>query len=63
MRYTEEAVRMILSAANQARNLGHSYVGTQHLLTALTQEPGWAGQILELSGLSGTFAQDALRAL
>ena len=63
MRYTEEAARTILSAANQARNLGHSYVGSQHLLTALTQEPGWVGQILELSGLSGTFAQDALRAL
>ena len=63
MRYTEEAARMILSAVAQARNLGHSYVGSQHLLTALALEPGWPGQILELSGLSSGFAQDALHAL
>ena len=63
MRYTEEAARLILSAIAQARSLGHSYVGSQHLLTALAQEPGWPGQILEISGLSSTFARDALHAL
>ncbi len=63
MRYTEEAAGLILSAVTQARSLGHSYVGSQHLLAALTQEPGWPAQLLAHCGLSGTFVQDALRAL
>ncbi len=63
MRYTEEASSLMLAAAAQARQLGHSYVGSQHLLTALTVQPGWPGLVLELSGLTSTFAEDALRVL
>ena len=51
MRYTEEANRLILSAAQQARRLGHSYVGSQHLLVAMVNEPGWTGHLLQISGL------------
>ena len=60
MRYTEEATRLILSAAGYARALGHSYVGSQHLLLAMTAEPGWAGQLLQISGLDGSFARETL---
>ncbi len=63
MRYTEEAGGLILSAVTQARNLGHSYVGSQHLLAALAQTGGGPGQILALSGFSGSFALDALSVL
>ena len=60
MRYSEEATRLILSAAGYARALGHSYVGSQHLLLAMAVEPGWAGQLLQISGLDGSFATEAL---
>ena len=63
MRYAQEASELILTAAEQARKLGHSYVGSQHLLVALTQQPGWVGQLLQLSGFSSELAQDALCAL
>ena len=63
MRYTQDASELILAATSQARSLGHSYVGSQHLLVALTQQPGWVSQMLALSGLDDTLAQDALRAL
>ena len=51
MRYTEEATRLILAAAEHAKRLGHSYVGSQHLLFAMASEPGWSGQLLQVSGL------------
>ena len=51
MRYEANAQALILSAGEQARRLGHSYVGTVHLLLALLREKSLAGQILRLSGL------------
>ncbi len=64
MRYDGEAASLILSAADQARRLGHSYVGSEHLLLALVQEPGWIGQLLRSFGMTaeraGLFAS-ALR--
>ena len=63
MRYTEESVRLIQSAAYYARELGHSYVGSQHLLMALMYEPGWPGQLLRISGLETDRAEKILRNL
>ena len=60
MRYTEEATRLILSAAEHARQLGHSYVGSQHLLLAMANTPGWPGQLLQVSGLNGAYAYAVL---
>ena len=60
LRYTEEATRLILSAADHARQLGHSYVGSQHLLLAMVNEPGWPGQLLQVSGLDGEYAYGML---
>ena len=51
MRYTDEAGNLILSAARQAKSLGHSYIGSQHLLIALAEDHGWAGQILQSAGV------------
>ena len=36
--YTEKAERVIQSARKISRKLGHSYVGTEHLLVGLLQE-------------------------
>ena len=42
---------LIVQAGRFARELGHSYVGTEHLLLALSQEAGHAGRILRAAGL------------
>jgi len=63
MRYTQEVSDLIVAAAVQARSMGHSYVGSQHLLVALTQRSGWPGQILQLSGMNDALARSALCAL
>ena len=58
MRYTPEATDLILSAAAQARNLGHSFVGSQHILLALAVQPGWPAQLLHSAGADAPFLQD-----
>ena len=63
MQYTQEAVALIHAAAEQARLLGHSYVGSQHLLVAMAQLSAWPGQMLQLCGFTDRLAQDALCAL
>ncbi len=40
----------MLVAAEEARGLGHSYVGSSHLLLALSAEPGEAGKMLRMAG-------------
>ena len=61
MQYAQEAQKLLLQAGNMARELGHSYVGTVHLLLSLAQTPGLAGQLLRGGGfdweLSGTMAK------
>ena len=42
---------LIVQAGRFARELGHSYVGTEHLLLALSQETGSAGRVLRAAGL------------
>ena len=50
MRYEPGAANLILAAARQARGMGHSYVGSAHLLLALTEEPGRLGLLLRQYG-------------
>ena len=50
MRYALEASNLILSAAEQARQFGHSYVGSEHLLLAMLRCSGWPSQILRSCG-------------
>ena len=52
MVYRSDGSKLILSAARHARTLGHSYVGTVHLLLALTELESWEGRLLRSSGLS-----------
>ncbi len=58
MGYTPDAANLILSAAENARALGHSYVGTCHLLLALTASEGWEGQLIRTYGVTSELLWD-----
>ena len=61
MRYEEKTVRLIMDAAEIARGMGHSFVGSEHLLLALSSSPGWIAQVLAGCGMSFPFGEAALR--
>ena len=60
MRYEPQSTQLILSAGRQARLLGHSFVGSQHLLLALAEEPGWMGHLLYSYGLRQQTVRDLM---
>lgn len=50
---TPGSKRVIERAINQSRSLGHNYIGTEHLLLGLTEEPeGIAHQVLATLGIT-----------
>ena len=51
MRYAPDAADLITTAASTARGMGHSFVGTAHLLLALIIRPGWPGRLLRQMGV------------
>ena len=51
MRYHPLTAEMIRCSGRKARDLGHSYVGSAHLLTAMAAQPGEAGQLLRGLGM------------
>ena len=51
MRYHMLTAEMITLAGQKARQFGHSYVGSAHLLAALAAMPGGTGQFLRSLGL------------
>lgn len=58
-RFTDSARACVARAQDEARELGHEYIGTEHLLAALaTDERGVGGQVLRDSGLTA----DTIRA-
>ena len=63
MRYANTTAELILAAVRQARGLGHGYVGSIHLLLALTEEPGRLGALLRQHGLELTKLQTLVRSL
>ena len=58
MAYRPDAAKLILDAAARARNLGHSYVGTAHLLLAMTAMESWEGRLIRSFGVSEALLQD-----
>ncbi len=58
MRYTEEAENVVLTAARYAKQLGHSFVGSQHILLALSDHGGGAALILRNAGLEFSLLQE-----
>ena len=58
-RFTDRARRVVVLAQEEARILGHNYIGTEHLLLGLISEgEGVAAKVLERLGISA----DAVRA-
>jgi len=52
-RFTERAQRSLLYAQEEAKNMGHNYVGTEHLLLGLLREgEGVASQVLRSLGMT-----------
>ena len=58
MGYRPDAADLILDAAARARSLGHSYVGTAHLLLALTALDSWEGRLIRSFGVSEQLISD-----
>ena len=58
MRYHVHTVELIRTAGHKARSLGHSYVGSAHLLLAMTQQAGAAGQLLRCAGVDPAVTED-----
>ena len=50
MRFDEQSVALLHLAADSSRALGHSYVGSVHLLLAMSQSTGLAGLLLRSYG-------------
>ena len=63
MRYSAQAQQLIRSAAARARALGHSYVGSEHLLLAMVDGNDWPGQILASAGCDRAMADGAVMLL
>ncbi len=63
MRYTQQAIDVILSAAAQARSMGHSFVGSVHLLWALSKERIGPALLLRQRGLNPELIQDVAAVL
>ena len=58
MRYSQDATNIILTAAVQARSLGHSFVGSVHLLGALSQGRDMGALLLRQWGVPPEFVRD-----
>ena len=63
MHYETDAQGLILSAGRKARAMGHSYVGSAHLLLALAQEPGIAAKMLHFAGFDPEVAESMVAVL
>ena len=63
MRYSQEAADVIVGAAARARGLGHSFVGSIHLLMALCASAGEAGLLLRSASVTEKFVHDAAAVL
>lgn len=57
MEYTQEVRTRLLSAAKTARKLGHSYVGSAHLLLSMAVGKDLPGQMLRGAGLDPILAE------
>ncbi|MBQ9149066.1 MAG: ATP-dependent Clp protease ATP-binding subunit [Oscillospiraceae bacterium] len=63
MRYEDGSLALIRAAGGKARALGHSYVGSAHLLLALAEQKGSSGHILRCAGVDPVVAEEMTMAL
>ena len=57
MRYHGLTEELIQKSGQKARQFGHSYVGSAHLLAAMAELPGGTGQFLRSLGLDPGLTQ------
>ena len=63
-RFTERAQKALIYAQEEARNLGHNYVGTEHLLLGLLREgEGAAAQVLKSLGMDSNKTREQVENL
>ena len=58
MRYHMLTAEIIRKSAGKARNLGQSFVGSAHLLMAMAEQQGSAGNVLRSFGVTPTMTED-----
>jgi Clp amino terminal domain, pathogenicity island component len=58
--FNQPARVVVAQAIKQARGLGHRYLGTEHLLLALSAEPGLAGTTLARLGVSEDWVRESI---
>ena len=63
MGYEPRSAQLLRRAATEARQMGHSYVGSEHLLLAMLLEAGWESQLLRSCGLDGQLLRMMVTAL
>ena len=63
MRYGADVKQMLIGAAASAREMGHSYVGSAHLLLSMLQQTGGPGQMLRSAGVDTALAESVIAAL
>jgi len=62
-RFTDKARRVVVLAQDEARLLGHTYIGTEHILLGLLrEEAGSAALALDALGIELQAARDLVRA-
>ena len=57
MQYEAQTQQLLLAAASRARMMGHSYVGSAHLLLAMAEQKNCAAQLLRGAGLDSRTAE------
>lgn len=62
-RFTQEARQGVRAAQEEARALGHDFVGAEHLLIGMVETPGPAAQVLHAHGLTADGLRRRLVAL
>jgi ATP-dependent Clp protease ATP-binding subunit ClpC len=63
-RFTDQAHRAVAFAQEEARQLNHDHVGTEHVLAGLLREDrGAAAQVLEASGVTLDAVRERIEAL
>ncbi len=63
MQYSRDTREILLASGEIARTMGHSYVGSAHLLLALTAAQGISGHLLRAGGLDTAVAENVLSLL
>ncbi|MDD7363792.1 MAG: ATP-dependent Clp protease ATP-binding subunit [Peptoniphilus sp.] len=59
-KFTEKSQRAMVFAQSEARDQGHSYIGSEHILLGILKEPGGASNILVQVGVNYERAKAAI---